>query len=352
MSVSSLEITVSVDAMGGDNAPAVPVLGAILACTRIPLLHVILFGDSEQIEPLLEDTPEEIRSKISIEHCTEIVSGNDKPSITIRKGQQSSMNRAIQVVNSGDCVGVVSAGNTGALMALALFNLRCLEGIERPALGRAIPTAKGTTSCILDLGANLQCSAEHLVQYGMMGAAFAETVIQAKDPVIGLLNIGTEEIKGPATIRHADSLLQKSHLNYQGFIEGSDLVSGRADVIICDGFSGNIALKVAEGVFGMLRNSLKDAFLSTTSSKLGGVLAQGAIKKSFARFDPIKLEGAALLGLKKTVVKAHGNTTAEGFSNAIKIALEMGNNHLEANIATHLERMQDIPADLYHPPPS
>ncbi len=351
MSVSSLEITVSVDAMGGDNAPAVPVQGAVLACTRIPLLHVILFGDMEQIEPLLAEVPENIRQKISIEHCTEVVSGSDKPSAMIRKGQKSSMNRAIQVVNSGDCVGVVSAGNTGALMALALFNLRCLTGIERPALGRAIPTATGTT-CILDLGANLQCSAEHLVQYGMMGAAFAETVIQVKDPIVGLLNIGTEEIKGPANIRHADSLLQKSHLNYQGFIEGSDLVNGRADVIVCDGFSGNVALKVAEGVFGLLRNSLKDAFHSTASSKLGGVLAQGAIKKSFARFDPIKLEGAALLGLKKTVVKAHGNTTAEGFSNAIKIALEMGNNHLEANIARHLELMKDIPADLYHPPPS
>lgn len=335
--------------MGGDHAPSAPVQGAVLACSEIPLLHVILFGDTEQIAPLLAEVPDDIRRKISIEHCTEIVAGNDKPSTMIRKGQKSSMNRAIQVVNSGDCVGVVSAGNTGALMALSMFTLRCLEGIERPALGRAIPTQTGTT-CILDLGANLQCSAEHLVQYGMMGTAFAETVIQTTEPLVGLLNIGTEEIKGPANIRHADSLLQKSHLNYHGFIEGSDLVTGLADVIVCDGFSGNVALKVAEGVFGLLRNRLKEAFLSNTRSKMGGVLAQGAIRKSLAPFDPIRLEGAALLGLKKTVVKAHGNTTAEGFSNAIKIALEMGNNHLETNIAAHLERMGEIPADLYHAP--
>ncbi|NQY82569.1 MAG: phosphate acyltransferase, partial [Alphaproteobacteria bacterium] len=222
-------------------------------------------------------------------------------------------------------------------------------GIERPALGRAIPTMKGVT-CILDLGANLQCCEVHLVHYAMMGAAFAETVIQTSNPSIGLLNIGTEEIKGPASVRHADHLLQKSHLNYHGFIEGADLVSGLTDVIVCDGFSGNIALKTAEGMFSLFHHNLREAFQSNLQSKIGAILSGKAIQESFSRFDPIRLEGAALLGLKKTVVKAHGNTTAKGFSNAIKIALGMGNNHLEKNIVKHLNRIEKIPEIHYHKP--
>lgn len=342
VSNSSSEIFVAIDGMGGDSAPRVPVEGSVLACQQHPNLHLRIYGDEQRIGELLVNAPDEVRARITIKHCPDVIAANDKPSTMIRRGKNTSMNRAIQAVHDGDCIGVTSAGNTGALMALSLFGLRCLEGIERPALGQAIPSLDNPTT-ILDLGANLQCSEWHLVQYAVMGVAFAEAALQLRNPRVALLNIGTEEIKGPTNVRRADTILGRSHLNYIGYVEGADLGMGKADVIVCDGFSGNIALKTAEGAFSLFAQSLKTALTSSSRARLGGYLVKDAVRKAFNRFDPILFEGAPLLGLRKTSVKAHGNTTAVGFCNAINMTLKMGENHLEESLSSHLAKLDEIP---------
>lgn len=330
---------IAVDAMGGDNAPLVPVVGSLRALEHCPDLSLALYGDEAQITPLLADHPESLRQRVSIHHCTDVILADDKPSTTIRRGQNSSMNLAILAAKSGACTAAVSAGNTGALMALALYALRCLPGIERPALGCGIPTMSGA-SCILDLGANLHCSTENLVQFALMGRAFFEVFLGHTNPSVGLLNIGTEEKKGPDSVRHAHEILRESHLNlnYKGYIEGSTLLKGTTDVVVCEGFGGNIALKTAEGVYGLLRQKVNEAFAGSLRGKIGGLLMRHPLKHALKPFDPVRLEGAVLLGLTRTVVKAHGGTNADGFCYALRNTVAMGDNRLEQKITEQFDR--------------
>ena len=337
-----IDDVIAIDAMGGDRAPEVPTKGALLALAQNPALQVVLFGDKGLITSLLDHASSECRQRLTVVHCDEVITGEDKPSLMIRRGQKSSMNQAILALKNGQASATVSAGNTGALMALSLFNLRCLDNITRPILGRALPSMVGE-SCLLDLGANLQASANDLIEYAAMGSALAETLLDRHHPTIALLNIGTEQIKGLPEIREADQRLsQQSHLNYVGFIEGNDLLQHKADVIVCDGFSGNLVLKTAEGVFRSLSLVLRDSFSDKFKTMLGGLLVKGSLRKAFARFDPTAHEGAALIGLRQTVVKAHGGTSAEGFSQAINIAGEMARKNMQSAIQHHINKMYEI----------
>ena len=315
-------IHLSLDAMGGDNAPEIVINGAAQSKIRYPHLTYTFFGNKDKLLPLIKS--QEILNNSNIIHTNEIISSNDKPSLAIRKGKNSSMGMAIQSVKSGKADGLVSAGNTGALMAMSKLILRPMEGITRPAIVAYFPTIVGE-SCMLDLGANIECDAKNLVQFAFMGQAFANIVMGIKDPTISLLNIGEEEQKGLDYIKEASKILisLKKQINYKGFIEGDKIAQGYADVIIADGFSGNISLKTAEGTALLVTSYLKKTLSSSLSAKIGYLFAKKAINNFRLQMDPRKYNGAVFLGLNGIAVKSHGGTDSFGFANAIGVAVDM-----------------------------
>ncbi len=315
-------IHLSLDAMGGDNAPEIVINGAAQSKIRYPHLTYTFFGNKYELLPLINS--QEILNNSNIIHTNEIISSNDKPSLAIRKGKNSSMGMAIQSVKLGKADGLVSAGNTGALMAMSKLILRPMEGITRPAIVAYFPTIVGE-SCMLDLGANIECDAKNLVQFAFMGQAFANIVMGIKDPTISLLNIGEEEQKGLDYIKEASKILisLKKRINYKGFIEGDKIAQGYADVIIADGFSGNISLKTAEGTALLVTSYLKKTLSSSLSAKIGYLFAKKAINNFRLQMDPRKYNGAVFLGLNGIAVKSHGGTDAFGFANAIGVAVDM-----------------------------
>ena len=309
--------------MGGDRAPQIVVDGAALARERYPELRYLMFGDKKQLTPLLDAHPE-LAEITTIHHTDSVILNEDKPSTALRSGRDSSMRLAINAVREGQAAAVVSAGNTGALMGMAKFVLKTLPGIARPAIAGIIPTARGETA-MLDLGANVQCDAENLVQFAVMGEVFARTVLDLQRPSIGLLNIGVEDMKGVEAVREAATILRETTLPivFKGFIEGNDITAGTVDVVVTDGFTGNVALKTAEGTASLYANFLREAFKSSWMSKLGYLLAKNSMQTLRTRFDPRRYNGAMLLGLNGIVVKSHGGTDEVGFSNAIGVAVEM-----------------------------
>jgi glycerol-3-phosphate acyltransferase PlsX len=309
--------------MGGDHAPAIVVHGAALARARYPEIRFIFFGDQDKIIPLLASHAD-LRACSEVRHAEEDVPANMKPSIALRQGRKSSMRLAINAVADGEASSVVSAGNTGALMAMAKFVLRTLPGIDRPAIATLIPTQTGET-VMLDLGANIECDAENLVQFALMGAIFCRTVLGRSEPSIGLLNIGTEELKGHDEVRIAASILRERPIpgRLAGFVEGNDITAGTVDVVVTDGFSGNIALKSIEGAAHLMAHFLRQAFASSTVAKLGYLLSRGAFARLKTRVDPRRYNGAMFLGLQGVCVKSHGGTDAEGFANAIGVAHDL-----------------------------
>ncbi len=308
--------------MGGDNAPEIVVEGAAQSVNRDPNLKFSFFGNEEKILPLVNSF--QILKNSNVIHTSEIIDANEKPSVALRKGKNSSMGMAIQLVKSGKADALVSAGNTGALMAMSKLILRPMEGITRPAIAAYFPTIAGE-SCMLDLGANIECDSNNLVQFAFMGQAFANIVMGIKDPTISLLNIGEEEQKGLDYIKEASKKLMslKKQINYRGFIEGDKIAQGLSDVIIADGFSGNVSLKTAEGTAMLVTSYLKKALSSSLSSKIGYFFAKNAINNFRLQMDPRKYNGAVFLGLNGIAVKSHGGTDAFGFANAIAVAADM-----------------------------
>ncbi len=316
-------LTIALDAMGGDFAPASVVRGANIARKRFPNLHFILFGNEGKIVPLLRRRSR-LRRVAEVVHTTDAVSNDDKPIVALRSGRRSSMRLAIEAVKQGRAKGIVSGGNTGALMAMAKVVLRTLPGIDRPAMASFFPTMKGE-SAMLDLGANIECTAENLVQFAVMGELFARTVLGIPRPLVGLLNVGAEEVKGHDELRRAAAMLRDGRfgLNFYGFIEGDDIAKGTVDVIVADGFSGNVAIKAAEGTARLIGDFLRQTFRSSVFAGLGYLLARHAMRKLRARLDPRRYNGAVFLGVNGITVKSHGGADALGYATAIGVAVDM-----------------------------
>jgi glycerol-3-phosphate acyltransferase PlsX len=297
--------------------------GANIARQRFPQVRFLFFGDRARITPLLDRLP--LLDKVStVHHAEQEVRADDKPSTALRSGRGSSMRLAIDAVRDGHAAGVVSAGNTGALMAMAKFVLKTMPGIDRPAIASFFPTLRAE-SVMLDLGANLQCDANNLVEFAVMGNVFARTVLGVLEPTVGLLNVGSEDIKGHEALREAHAVLRDANMpgHFYGFVEGDDIAKGTVDVIVTDGFTGNISLKTIEGTVKLYSEFLRQTFSSSLLASLGYLLARPALRTLRARTDPRRYNGAIFLGLNGIAVKSHGGTDAFGFANAIGVAIDM-----------------------------
>ena len=325
-------LTLSIDAMGGDKAPDMVVEGVDLAARENPQLRFLLFGDEVRLSELLTQYADAARAS-DIRHTDDVVGSGDKPAVALRAGRQSSMRLAINAVADGEADAVVSAGNTGALMAMAKFVLKTLPGIDRPAIATYFPTVRGS-SVMLDLGANIECNGDNLVQFAVMGEVFARNVLGRTHPSVGLLNVGAEDLKGNQPVRDAALILQKSELpiKFHGFVEGDDIAKGTVDVIVTDGFTGNVALKTAEGMTGLFAFFLRDALTSSFLGKLGAAIARPALLKFKEKFDPRLYNGAMFVGLNGICVKSHGGTDGFGFKNALGVAVDLVRNNFNEGI--------------------
>jgi glycerol-3-phosphate acyltransferase PlsX len=336
------QVRIALDAMGGDHGAAVVIPGAELALAQHPEIRFVLFGDRAAIEPLLESRPR-LRQVARIVHTDVAVKMDDKPSQALRKGRwKSSMWLAIDAVKKGEAEVAVSAGNTGALMAMAKFELKTMAGIQRPAIAAIWPTLKGE-SIVLDLGASIGADAEHLVNLAAMGSAMARILFGLERPTVGLLNIGVEEAKGLEDVREAGRMLREGqwpHFSYSGFVEGDDIGKGKVDVVVTEGFTGNIALKAAEGTAHQLIHYLKQEISRSFVSKLGYLLARRAFRALADKMDPRKANGGVFLGLNGIVIKSHGGTDAEGFAYAVELGYDMVRQDLLAKIGQTLDRHQ------------
>lgn len=332
----SAAITIALDAMGGDHGPAAVVPAALRALSRHPGLQLILVGERAALEAALPAGDDRLE-RLSIQHASETVGMDEPPAQALRLKKDSSMRVAINLVREGRASACVSAGNTGALMATARYVLKTLPGIDRPAIITAIPALQGHTH-MLDLGANVDCSAEHLSQFAAMGSILATAVDNIERPRIGLLNVGAEQIKGNDQVKEAARLLEQSELNYIGYIEGNDIYGDRVDVIVCDGFVGNVSLKTSEGVARMIAEYLREEFRRTLYNRLVGLVALPILKKLKQRIDPRRYNGASLLGLQGIVIKSHGGADAIAFANAIDIAVIEVAKDVPRRIDRHLEK--------------
>ena len=341
----SKRLTLSIDAMGGDNAPEMVVEGIGIALEHLSNVDFLLFGNEKILVPLLNKNPF-IQDACVVRHTDEVISNHEKAGAALRSGRNSSMRLAINAVNDGEAAGIVSAGNTGALMAMAKFVLKTLPGIDRPAIASYFPTERGQ-SIMLDLGANVICDSDNLVQFAVMGEVFARNVLGLAQPSVGLLNVGSEQLKGHESVQLAFNALQNIDLpiKFHGFIEGDDIAKGTVDVIVTDGFTGNIALKTAEGTAKMFSTFLKECLLSSFASKLGALLAKPALKKFRLRLDPRSYNGAMFLGLNGICIKSHGGTDGLGFANALEVAVELIRDGLNEVIKEDLAHLDDTPND-------
>lgn len=316
------KLTLSLDAMGGDHAPGMVVEGVSFARKRFPNIHFLLFGDEALLKPLVDRY--NLHDVCEIRHTPDKIASTDKPSQALRGGRNSSMRLAINAVRDGEAAGVVSAGNTGALMAMAKFVLKTLPGIDRPAIATFLPTERGET-LMLDLGANVECSATNLVQFAIMGDAFSRIVSGIDKPSVGLLNVGEEELKGNDEVRDAAAVLKgDSHnLNFHGFVEGTDVLKGTVDIVVTDGFTGNVTLKTIQGTAKLISQFLRQSFASSISAKIGYLFARPALEQLKKRMDPRRYNGAMFLGLNGIAIKSHGGTDALGFASAIGVAVNL-----------------------------
>ncbi|GAA0394249.1 phosphate acyltransferase PlsX [Brevundimonas terrae] len=339
---------ISLDAMGGDHGPSVVVPGIKAYRARFggEQVHFHLHGDEALIRAEM-DKHGLTDADCTIFHTDKVVAMDEKPAQAMRRGKGSSMWNAIEAVKTGAAQAVVSAGNTGALMAISKLQLRmAATGLERPAIVASWPTLRGTTA-VLDVGANIGSDAKQLVEFAIMGEAFQSAVHGIEKPTVGVLNVGSEEMKGHDEVREAHAMLRSGHLpiNYYGFVEGDDIAKGTVDVIVTDGFTGNIALKTAEGTARFIGTLLKDALKSGLQSKIGALIAMPALKKMSRKIDPSTVNGGPLLGLNGLVVKSHGGATAEGFGNAIRVAVDLARSDYLSKVGTNLARMAEM-ADM------
>lgn len=333
-----MDVTIAVDAMGGDHGVSVTVPAVISYLERHPSDKVILVGLPDEIEGILRTTgtPAE-HPRLTIQLATEVVGMDENPQSALRGKKDSSMRVAINLVKNGEAAACISAGNTGALMATARYVLKTLPGIDRPAIASFLPTRTGQV-CMLDLGANVDCTAEHLLQFALMGSTLVSALEHRERPSIGLLNIGSEAIKGNEVVKQAAELLQNSDLNFYGNIEGNDIFQGVTDVVVCDGFVGNVALKTAEGVAKMFGGFLKEGFSRNLSTKVAALIAFPVLKSFKNRLDHRRYNGASFLGLRGIVVKSHGSADEFAFLCAIERAAEEARGGMLAHISEHIEK--------------
>jgi phosphate acyltransferase len=326
---------IAIDVMSGDHEPREYVDGALRALSADPELQALLVGDPRLIEAALAPLPAALRSRARIAPATQVVAMHDKPREAIRRKKDSSMRIAVDLVQGGEACACVSAGNTGALTAIAHFVLGMLPGVERAAIISAIPAAHGHTH-MLDLGANTKATPEQLRQFAAMGAIIARDVYGVAAPRIGLLNIGEEDIKGHEVVQAAHALLGASGLNYVGFVEGDDIFSGDVDVVVTDGFTGNVALKTMEGVAGLIADRVRREFQASWSDRFAGLLARPVLRRAAATLDPRRYNGACMVGLAGIVVKSHGRADGVAFARAIGTAALAARRGLTGHIAQAL----------------
>lgn len=321
--------------MGGDFGPQPLLEAAQQIAAATPGLELILVGEKSSLEAHLSSCPREYRngSRIRLVHASDFVSMDDKPSVALRQKRDSSMWKALELVKTGEAEACVSAGNTGALMAMGRYLLKTFPGIDRPAICKPVPSSKGHCY-LLDLGANLNCSAEHLVQFAFMGSVLAAVTDDNPSPSVALLNIGEENTKGVEQVRLAAQLLSAGErINYAGFVEGDDIYTGDVDVVVCDGFVGNIALKVSEGAAKFLAANVRQVFSQNWYARLTGWLAAPVVNQWRAKFDPVRHNGACFLGLQGTVVKSHGGADSRGSRYALEMAVDQVRNRIPEKIS-------------------
>lgn len=340
---------ISIDTMGGDQGPAAVVAGISRSARKIPNINFILHGPKDKLEPLIEKRG--IEDRCTIRHTEGVVSMTDKPSYIMRHGNGTSMWSAIESVRSGEADVCVSAGNTGALMAVAMIRLRKLEGVNRPAIAVLWPSKnRGGFNVMLDVGADIKADEEDLLQYALMGASYARNGLELEHPRIGLLNVGTEENKGNPELKVAHQLLQAAakpaNFDYVGFVEGGDIPSNRVDVIVTDGFTGNVALKTAEGTASFVGSALRKAFEATPLSRLAAVLAMTSLRRLRKRIDPRRVNGGVFLGLNGTVVKSHGSADAKGTEAAINLAVKLATSKFKEKLAARVASSTAIQQDV------
>ena len=316
-----MEITVAIDCMGGDHGPHVTVPAALNFLKSNSDVDVVLVGLRDAIEAELKARGSRSSPRLRVHHASEVVLMDESPALALRNKKDSSIRVAVELVKNGEAHACVSAGNTGALMAVSRFVLKMLPGIDRPAIIAALPSMRGSTY-VLDLGANVDCGPEHLLQFAIMGATLVAAVEHKDRPSVGLLNIGEEDIKGNEVVKKAAELLRASEVNFIGNIEGGGIYKGEADVVVCDGFVGNVMLKASEGMVQMVRSFIRQEFMRSVIARLAGVIVMPAIYAFRKRLDPRRFNGATLLGLKGIVVKSHGSADVFGFERAIERAME------------------------------
>ncbi|ROH85371.1 phosphate acyltransferase PlsX [Pseudomethylobacillus aquaticus] len=331
-----MDITVAIDAMGGDHGPHVTVPAALDALKRDDNINIVLVGLTEAIEAELKAHKAKVGPRLRIHHASEVVTMDESPQSAMKNKKDSSMRVAINLVKSGEANACVSAGNTGALMATARFVLKTLPGIDRPAIAATLPTQHGVVY-MLDLGANADCTPEHLLQFAIMGAMLVSCVEHKERPSVGLLNIGSEDIKGNEVVKQAGELLRASHLNFYGNVEGNDIYKGTTDLIVCDGFVGNVALKTSEGLAQMMSRFLTQEFKRNWFTKLMALCAMPVLKAFKRRVDPRRYNGASFLGLRGIVVKSHGGADRIAFDNAIQSAVAESRSGVLRRITEQLE---------------
>ena len=315
------EVTIAIDAMGGDHGPHVTVKAALNVIRREEGVNIVLVGLEDAIQSELKSLQSETSTRLRISHASEVVSMDDPPAMALRSKKNSSMRVTADLVKRGEAEAGVSAGNTGALMAVSRFVLKTMPGIDRPAIASTLPSHDGVTY-MLDLGANVDCSAEHLLQFGIMGSALAGIAKQKDRPSVGLLNIGEEAIKGNEIVKQAGELLKSSGLNFHGNVEGDDIYKGTVDVVVCDGFVGNVALKASEGLAKLIAEELRREFKKNLITRLAGLIALPVIRAFKRKMDPRRFNGATLLGLNGIIIKSHGSADVYAFEQAILRAIE------------------------------
>ena len=340
---NSKEITIAVDTMGGDLGPQSVIDGVYIASKKTPKVKFIFFGDEKLIKPLLQKN--NFLNKFEIFHTTQIITNNTKPIDALRKFRKSSMFKSIESVKKGLANAVVSGGNTGALMVISTVLMKTIKGINRPAIASMFPTkinnkiTKRSRTVMLDLGANIECNTKNIIDFAIMGKIFSKTVLGIKKPKIGLLNVGSEILKGNLIVQSAANKLEKEkNIDFHGFVEGNDIPMGIVDVVVTDGFTGNIALKTAEGTAELYTNYLKNSFNDNIYSKFAFIISLPILKNLWNKVNPSKYNGAMFLGLNGIVVKSHGRANDQGFSNAISVAYDLCVNNFNEKIISEIKK--------------
>ena len=341
------ELTVSVDAMGGDAGPGIVITALARVAQRHPAVQFLLAGDEKLLNGLLARHPR-LKTRVQVRHAPDRVAMEDKPSLVLRRGRETSMWRAIEAVKNKEAEVAVSAGNTGALMAMSMYQLGLADGISRPAIASIWPTLRGQT-VVLDCGANVSATAEQLVDFAVMGEAFAHAILGLDRPTVGLLNVGTEEQKGNDAVKGASEILRAATMDnlpmaFHGFIEGNDIAEGTVDVVVTDGFTGNIALKTAEGTAKLVGQFLRRSLKRSLLGQIGAFIASGALNTLRRRLDPRAANGGIFLGLGGVVVKSHGGTDAIGFASALDMAIAMAKADINSRISADRARVGTVAA--------